>query len=66
MNPELPLSARRRRLGDWGFGKCTCERCLKEEKELQEKEGEMTQKEREEKRQEDELAKELKEGLGVV
>jgi hypothetical protein len=66
VNPDLPLAKRRRMLGDWGFGKCTCEKCVKEEKEAKEKEGQMTEKELEEKKADDELASELKEGLGVI
>lgn len=33
VNPELPLEQRRRQLMEWGFGKCMCERCTKEESE---------------------------------
>ncbi|KAH9851289.1 SET domain-containing protein [Lenzites betulinus] len=33
VNPDLPFEQRRRQLLEWGFGKCACERCLKEERE---------------------------------
>ena len=33
VNPELPVEQRRRGLMEWGFGKCMCERCVKEERE---------------------------------
>ncbi|KAH6909592.1 hypothetical protein BKA70DRAFT_1371651 [Coprinopsis sp. MPI-PUGE-AT-0042] len=60
VNPELPYKARQEELKAWGFGSCRCDRCLSEEK-LQgplEKEndgGDM-----------DDLARELKAGLGVM
>ena len=37
VNPDLPLEQRRRNLMEWGFGKCVCERCQREEREHKEK-----------------------------
>lgn len=61
VNPELPYKVRQEELRAWGFGSCRCGRCLNEEKEQgpleeqQEGGGDM-----------DDLARELKAGLGVM
>ncbi|OJT11307.1 putative protein lysine methyltransferase SET5 [Trametes pubescens] len=63
VNPELPLEQRRRQLMEWGFGKCICERCTKEESERKTTgEGEGAEP------VEDtaDLEAELKAGLGVM
>jgi hypothetical protein len=63
VNPMLNVRARRRKLGEWGFGVCRCARCENEEKELREKgEWDKAQEEQED----DDLASELKKGFGVV
>ncbi len=64
VDPELPLEQRRRSLMEWGFGKCVCERCQKEERENKES-GEPVEgvKEGEDKA---DLEAELKAGLGVM
>jgi len=58
VNPGNNLRDRRRRLTEWGFGLCQCERCVEEEKVS--KESDMNTQE------EDELADQLKAGLGVL
>ena len=57
-NPESNLRDRRRRLSEWGFGLCQCARCVEEEKDL--KESDMNTQEA------DDLADQLKAGLGVL
>ncbi|TFK99864.1 SET domain-containing protein [Pterulicium gracile] len=34
VDPSLGVRERRKRLAEWGFGKCTCGRCMEEEKSL--------------------------------
>jgi hypothetical protein len=54
VNPEMGVRDRRRELEGWGFGECVCERCVEEGKEgVNENENE-------------DLANELKAGLGVM
>ena len=62
VNPELPLEQRRRQLLEWGFGKCMCERCVKEERErkVEGGDGEVNVEEKAD------LEAELKAGLGVM
>ncbi|KAH9886713.1 SET domain-containing protein [Cubamyces lactineus] len=62
VNPELPLEQRRRQLMEWGFGKCMCERCVKEERERKAEggDGEANVEEKAD------LEAELKAGLGVM
>ncbi|KIJ60899.1 hypothetical protein HYDPIDRAFT_97759 [Hydnomerulius pinastri MD-312] len=57
-DPESNFRERRRRLSEWGFGPCQCERCLAEEKEAKES-GTNTE-------EADELADHLRAGLGLV
>jgi hypothetical protein len=61
VDPTLPVRPRQRKLREWGFGVCTCERCEREEREAKEK-GEW----KEEEDGEDGLMDELKKGFGVV
>ena len=63
VNPDLPLERRRKGLMEWGFGKCACERCRKEEKEKDKGEDVGDAKEGTEKA---DLEAELKAGLGVM
>ncbi|EGO03005.1 hypothetical protein SERLA73DRAFT_103070 [Serpula lacrymans var. lacrymans S7.3] len=58
VNPAARLKERRRNLAEWGFGQCQCERCLSEEN--MDKESGTSHDET------DDLAKELKAGLGVL
>ncbi|KAI0673183.1 SET domain-containing protein [Trametes maxima] len=63
VNPELPLEQRRRQLMEWGFGKCVCERCVREEAERNVAglgDGEQAVGNA------DDLEAELKAGLGVM
>jgi hypothetical protein len=60
VNPEMGVRERRRELEGWGFGECLCARCVKEEKEGR---GEGNEKEPSEM---EDLASELKAGLGVM
>ncbi|KAF8816928.1 SET domain-containing protein [Phlegmacium glaucopus] len=55
VNPKLGYKQRQDELSAWGFGKCRCERCLKDVKNVVEEDLGM-----------DDLAKELKAGLGVM
>lgn len=58
INPELGYSTRQRELRAWGFGRCHCERCINEGKHVEEADtGEA---------QMNDLASELKAGLGVM
>ena len=63
VNPELPYRSRQDELKAWGFGSCKCERCQVEEKTfklkdvLQQKDSGVDM---------DDLARELKAGLGVM
>ncbi|KAI0633060.1 SET domain-containing protein [Trametes polyzona] len=63
VNPELPLEQRRRQLMEWGFGKCTCDRCMKEERERKATGAESDVAKAEETA---DLEAELKAGLGVM
>ena len=58
VNPELPLEQRRQQLMEWGFGKCTCTRCVTEERDPTRKVLAKTVP--------DDLEQELKAGLGVM
>lgn len=58
VNPKLGYTARQNELRAWGFGCCRCERCINEAEKVPsfgEGEAEM-----------DDLASELKAGLGVM
>lgn len=58
VDPDLGLRARRDLIKSWGFGVCSCPRCMEEEKlvkELGEEPEEL-----------DDLERELKAGLGVI
>ncbi|KAG1761207.1 hypothetical protein EDD22DRAFT_897873 [Suillus occidentalis] len=57
-NPKNNLKDRRRRLSEWGFGPCQCERCVAEEKVWKESDGNTLEA--------DDLADQLKAGLGVL
>jgi hypothetical protein len=61
VNPDMAVRARRRELAQWGFGECRCARCVAEESELREK-GEWVEGHD----AGEDLAAELKQGLGVV
>ncbi|KAH8824033.1 hypothetical protein DL96DRAFT_1532375 [Flagelloscypha sp. PMI_526] len=61
VNPELPYKARQSELAEWGFGSCDCKRCMEDSKK-QSKSGE---KGGEGNAAMDDLASELKAGLGV-
>ncbi|KAF5329121.1 hypothetical protein D9758_017147 [Tetrapyrgos nigripes] len=76
VNPQLGVRSRQNELEAWGFGRCTCNRCVKEEKEERIKEQER-QRSKSEFATEDatgeggemdmaDLEKELKAGLGVM
>lgn len=56
-NPESNLRDRRRRLSEWGFGLCQCERCVEEEKVSMESDMNIQEA--------SDLADQLKAGLGV-
>ena len=60
VNPELPYKRRQEEIKAWGFGSCRCERCIEEEK-LQGSVDDST-----EGGDMDDLARELKAGLGVM
>ncbi|KAF8154243.1 hypothetical protein B0H34DRAFT_784189 [Crassisporium funariophilum] len=62
VNPELGWRQRRKELRAWGFGGCTCKRCVEEGKGLSE-DGEIGGTGADEM---DDLASELKAGLGVM
>ncbi|KAJ3007668.1 hypothetical protein NUW54_g3456 [Trametes sanguinea] len=62
VNPELPLEQRRRQLMEWGFGKCMCERCVREEREKKATGGDADN----ERAEDVDLEAELKAGLGVI
>jgi hypothetical protein len=57
-NPKNNLKDRRRRLSEWGFGPCQCERCVAEEKDWKESDDNTLEA--------DDLADQLKAGLGVL
>lgn len=57
-NPQSSLGDRRRRLSEWGFGPCRCERCVTEEKVWKESDSNTQEA--------DDLADQLKAGLGVL
>lgn len=58
VNPQLEYKERQDELKAWGFGKCCCERCLTEVKNVIEGDPQVVGM--------DDLAKELKAGLGVM
>ncbi|KAG8215343.1 hypothetical protein J3R82DRAFT_8938 [Butyriboletus roseoflavus] len=58
VDPEGDYKARRGRLLEWGFGPCQCERCLSEEREAKVSGTDVIEA--------DELADELKAGLGLM
>ena len=58
VNPQLGYKERQDELKAWGFGKCCCERCLKEAKNVIEEDPQVVGM--------DDLAKELKAGLGFM
>ncbi|KAF5336557.1 hypothetical protein D9611_006501 [Ephemerocybe angulata] len=62
VNPELPYRSRQEELQGWGFGSCRCDRCVQEEKAF--KLGEVLNGGAD--NEMDDLAKELKAGLGVM
>ncbi|KAG6888562.1 hypothetical protein C0992_008191 [Termitomyces sp. T32_za158] len=55
VNPEMDVRRRRRELQAWGFGECSCVRCLQEAKHMKPEDEGM-----------DDLAAELKASLGVM
>ncbi|KAG0706186.1 hypothetical protein DFH29DRAFT_996092 [Suillus ampliporus] len=57
-NPQSNLRDRRRRLSEWGFGPCQCDRCVAEEKVWKDSDGNTQDT--------DDLADQLKAGLGVL
>lgn len=57
VDPQLPYQTRQNELKGWGFGTCTCSRCLEEVK---------TVKDGEDDKEMTNLASELKAGLGVM
>ncbi|KAK0208411.1 hypothetical protein DFS33DRAFT_1496957 [Desarmillaria ectypa] len=64
VDPSLGVAQRRQALGEWGFGDCTCSRCIGEaaaavEDESQEKKGDESSLDM------GDLERELKEGLGL-
>lgn len=59
VNPKLDYKQRQDELSAWGFGKCCCDRCLKEEKNGAAEEDPQGIGM-------DDLARELKAGLGVM
>lgn len=61
VNPKLGYKQRQDELSAWGFGKCGCERCLKEAKTVVNEANEDPQAVGM-----NDLAKELKAGLGVM
>ncbi|PIL25810.1 transcription factor [Ganoderma sinense ZZ0214-1] len=65
VDPELTLEPRRRSLMEWGFGKCVCERCQKEEREKESAPGNAEDAKEGEEDKAD-LVAELKAGLGVM
>ena len=65
VNPDLPLERRRKSLMEWGFGKCACERCVKEERERKDS-GEAAGASSTADADKADLEAELKAGLGVV
>ncbi|KAF5383916.1 hypothetical protein D9757_007422 [Collybiopsis confluens] len=65
VNPVLPVRARQQELRGWGFGKCTCHRCLEEEKLLRDSSDGVDGYHGSELDMAD-LAKELKAGFGVM
>ncbi|RPD63401.1 SET domain-containing protein [Lentinus tigrinus ALCF2SS1-6] len=62
VNPELPVEQRTRGLMEWGFGKCMCERCVKDERERKDAGGDVSKDEG----ANADLEAELKAGLGVM
>ena len=69
VNPEMGVRARRRELEGWGFGECDCDRCVEEARVLKEKGGRtngLRDRDRDREVEMEELANELKAGLGVM
>lgn len=69
VNPEMGVRARRRELEGWGFGECDCDRCVEEARVLKEKggkEGRLNGRDRDREMEMEDLANELKAGLGVM
>ncbi|EAU81457.1 hypothetical protein CC1G_05287 [Coprinopsis cinerea okayama7 len=64
VNPELPYKTRQEQLQAWGFGSCRCERCVSEERLFKLKN--VVQDEASPKEDMDDLARELKAGLGLM
>ena len=58
VDPKLGYKQRQDELSAWGFGKCCCERCLKEAKTVVNEDPRAVGM--------DDLAKELKAGFGVM
>ncbi|KAF9269757.1 SET domain-containing protein [Marasmius fiardii PR-910] len=65
VNPQSSVRARQTELEQWGFGKCMCERCVREAKELREK-GEDVENVNGNAIEMKDLEKELKAGLGIM
>ncbi|KAG7095290.1 hypothetical protein E1B28_006059 [Marasmius oreades] len=65
VNPQGGVRARQNELEQWGFGKCVCERCVREAKELRDK-GEDFDNVNGDTFEMKDLEKELKAGLGVL
>lgn len=63
VNPMLGVKARRDELEAWGFGRCACARCVKEEKETGEGQEASSPDDAVDM---NDLQKELKAGLGVL
>ena len=68
VNPMLPVRARQQELKGWGFGKCSCDRCVEEEKNLVDSDEKRNGGDGEQGDALDmaDLEKELKAGLGVM
>ncbi|KAF9074395.1 hypothetical protein BDP27DRAFT_187636 [Rhodocollybia butyracea] len=64
VNPMLPVHSRQEELRGWGFGKCSCSRCLEEEKHI--KDNDDDNKDRPSMLDMTDLEKEIKAGLGVM
>jgi hypothetical protein len=62
VNPEAPVTERRKGLLEWGFGECRCKRCVEEAKHVKSSnEVETSAME-----VDGDLERELKAGLGVM
>ena len=62
VNPNNGVRARQKELQQWGFGKCTCERCVKEAKDIKIEEVDESSGPFEM----NDLEKELKAGFGLM